>query len=140
MCGGMDGRHGLVGHVGENVVPLCGDFVLLQDEFLLFHNCLNLVINCLSIVLKRKEVCRKNGRPLCVVIVFTHGLTTHDFLNPEQRHQYVKLFEVIILRFLRFRLQIYIFSLNLPNKMKENLFILYVFVILHPKSGRWTVK
>ena len=35
--GGMDGRQRLVGHVGLNVVPCCGQFVLLKDKSLLFH-------------------------------------------------------------------------------------------------------
>ena len=34
--GRMDGRHGFVGHICLNVVPLCGDFALLEDEFFLF--------------------------------------------------------------------------------------------------------
>jgi hypothetical protein len=35
----MDGRHGLVGHVSLNVVPLCWNLTLLEDEFFLFrHN------------------------------------------------------------------------------------------------------
>jgi hypothetical protein len=32
----MDGRQRLVGHVGLNVIPLCGDLIFLKDEFLLF--------------------------------------------------------------------------------------------------------
>ena len=35
----VDGRHGLVGHVGLDVVPLCRNLTLLEDEFFLFsHN------------------------------------------------------------------------------------------------------
>jgi len=35
----VDGRHGLVGHVCLNIVPLCWDLTLLEDEFFLFsHN------------------------------------------------------------------------------------------------------
>ena len=35
---GMDGRQGLVGHVGLNVVPLCRNLTLLKDEFFLFSH------------------------------------------------------------------------------------------------------
>jgi hypothetical protein len=35
--GWMDGRQRLVGHVGLNVVPCCGQLMFLKDESLLFH-------------------------------------------------------------------------------------------------------
>ena len=34
----MNGRQRLVGHVGQDVVPLCWNLTLLEDEFLLFSH------------------------------------------------------------------------------------------------------
>jgi hypothetical protein len=39
----MDGGHGLVRHVSLNVVPLCGDLILLENEFFLFCHCVFVV-------------------------------------------------------------------------------------------------
>ncbi len=54
---------------------------------------------------KRKEACRKNGRPLWGLSDYPHRLATHDFFNLEQRHQYAEKRTIILQLFYLFRLQ-----------------------------------
>jgi hypothetical protein len=91
--GRMDGRQGLVGHVGLDVIPCCRQLVLLQNKSLLSH----LAFVLLLIMFKRPVARTTDLLFYFATLMIPNGQATHDFFNLELRHhQYAEIIATII--------------------------------------------
>ena len=113
--GRMKRGHGLVGHIGLNVIPCCGQLVLLQNKSFLFHFGYVFIL----IMFKGLSQVRQTFNFFIVISMIPNGHATHDFFNLEQRHHQFTEILVIIFHIYFIAANIYPFSIATKHFLKK---------------------